>query len=51
MTTWQVEYNATYWVEAETEDDAIEKAIEIHADMPDGSWDAFVERQWPVVNK
>lgn len=46
MASWQVEYNATYWVEAETEDEAIEKAIEIHADMPDGDWNAELERQW-----
>lgn len=48
--TWQVEYNATYWVEAETEDEAIEKAIEAHADTPDGDWNAFVEPQWEVKN-
>lgn len=46
MKTWQVEYDATYWVEAETEEEAIEKAIEIHSDMPDGDWNAFVEPQW-----
>jgi hypothetical protein len=51
LKTWQVEYSATYWVEAETEDEAIELAIESHSDMPDGSWEAFVERQWPVVSK
>ena len=46
MASWQVEYNATYWVEAETEDEAIELAIEQHADLPDGDWNAELERQW-----
>lgn len=41
---YQVEYAATYWVEATDEDDAIEKAIEIHASLPDGDWVAFPER-------
>jgi len=46
MKTWQVEYNATYWVEAETEDEAIELAIESHSDLPNGDWEAFVEPKW-----
>ena len=46
MKTWQVEYEATYWVEAETEEEAIEKAMEQHSEMPDGDWNAFVEPQW-----
>jgi hypothetical protein len=50
MATWQVEYSATYWVEAETEDEAIEKGIEEHADMPDGSWEANLEQVWPDKN-
>lgn len=41
--TWQVEYNATYWVDAETEEEAIDKAMEIHYDLPDGDWNAFIE--------
>jgi hypothetical protein len=41
--SWQVEYNATYWVEAETEDEAIELGIEAHADLPDGSWEAMID--------
>ena len=41
--SWQVEYSAVYWVEAETEDEAIELAIESHADMPDGSWEAMID--------
>lgn len=48
MATWQVEYTATYWVEAASEEEAIEKGIEVHADMPNGDWNAFVERQWPA---
>lgn len=43
MASWQVTYDATYWVEAENEDEAIEKAMEIHADMPDGDWNAELE--------
>jgi hypothetical protein len=43
MKTWQVEYSAVYWVEAETEDEAIELAIESHADLPDGSWEAMID--------
>ena len=43
MKTWQVEYNATYWVEAETEDEAIELAIESHADLPNGDWEAMID--------
>ena len=46
MASWQVTYDATYWVEAETEEEAIEKAIEIHADMPDGDWNAELEQVW-----
>jgi hypothetical protein len=41
--TWQVEYSAAYWVEAETEDEAIELAMEQHADLPDGSWEAMID--------
>jgi hypothetical protein len=43
MKTWQVEYNAAYWVEAETEDEAIELAMEKHADLPDGDWEAMID--------
>jgi hypothetical protein len=43
MKTWQVNYNATYWVKAETEDDAIELGIETHSDMPNGDWEAFID--------
>jgi hypothetical protein len=46
MASWQVEYNATYWVEAETEDEAIELAIESHADLPNGDWEAHLEQVW-----
>jgi hypothetical protein len=44
--TWQVEYSATYWVEATSEDEAIELAIEEHSDMPNGDWSAFIEQKW-----
>ena len=47
--TYQVEYSATYWVEAETEEEAIELAIELHADLPDGDWNAFVEPSYNSV--
>jgi hypothetical protein len=50
MASWQVEYNATYWVEAETEDEAIELAIESHADLPNGDWEANLEKVWPDKN-
>jgi hypothetical protein len=43
MKTYQVEYNATYWVKANSEEEAIEKAIEEHADMPDGDWEAMID--------
>lgn len=46
MKTYQVEYTAVYWVDATSEDEAIEKAIEIHSDMPDGDWNAFIEPDW-----
>lgn len=41
--TYQVEYSATYWVEANSEDEAIELAMEEHYDTPDGSWEAFID--------
>ena len=44
--TWQVEYSATYWVKAKTEDEAIELAIEEHSDLPNGDWSAFIEQKW-----
>jgi len=44
--SWQVEYSATYWVQAESEDEAIELAIEEHSKGPDGSWEAELEA-WP----
>ena len=43
MKTYQVEYNATYWVEADSEERAIELAIEQHEDMPDGDWEAMID--------
>ena len=41
--TWQVDYSASYWVEAETEEEAIELAIAEHEDLPNGDWEAFVD--------
>ena len=41
--SYQVEYSAVYWVDATSEDEAIEKAMEIHADYPDGDWNAFID--------
>lgn len=43
MKTYQVEYSATYWVQAENEEQAIELAIEQHEDLPDGDWNAFID--------
>jgi hypothetical protein len=43
MKTYQVEYQATYWVEAESEEQAIELAIEQHEHLPDGDWEAFID--------
>jgi hypothetical protein len=40
---YQVEYQATYWIQAESEGEAIEKAILVHEDMPDGDWEAFID--------
>jgi hypothetical protein len=40
---YQVEYQATYWVQAESEEQAIELAIEEHNDMPNGDWEAFID--------
>jgi hypothetical protein len=43
MKTWQVEYTAAYWVEAESEDEAIDLAMEKHSELPDGDWNAFID--------
>lgn len=40
---WQVEYSAAYWVEADSEEEAIEKGIEAHENLPDGDWKAFID--------
>jgi hypothetical protein len=42
--SYQVEYSATYWVQAESEDEAIELAMEEHYKAPDGSWEAELEQ-------
>jgi hypothetical protein len=41
--TYQVEYRATYWVRAESEDEAIELGIEKHNEFPDGDYEAFID--------
>lgn len=43
MKVYQVEYQATYWIQANSEEEAIEKAILCHEDMPDGDWEAFID--------
>jgi spore germination protein YaaH len=43
LKTWQVNYTATYWVRATSEDEAIDLAMEQHADLPDGSWEGFID--------
>jgi hypothetical protein len=43
LKTWQVEYSATYWVKATSEDEAIDKAMESHSEFPDGSWEGFID--------
>jgi hypothetical protein len=41
--SWTVVYHCEYDVVAETEDDAIEIALEMHAELPDGVWEAIEE--------
>jgi hypothetical protein len=41
--TYQVEYNAVYWVTANSEEEAIELAIEEHEQMPNGDWEAMID--------
>jgi len=43
LKTWQVNYIATYWVRAESEDEAIDLGMEEHAKFPDGIWEAMVD--------
>ena len=45
MKTYQVEYSATYWVQADSEEQAIELAIEQHEQLPDGDWEAMIDPQ------
>lgn len=49
MASYQVDYVATYYVEANDEDEAIDLAIEIHNEMPDGDWQANKEYIWPKI--
>jgi hypothetical protein len=41
--SYQVEYSATYWVMADSEEEAIELGIFEHEDMPNGDWEAFID--------
>ena len=41
--TYQVTYEATYYVRANDEDEAIELAIEEHSGNPDGAWAGSVD--------
>jgi len=43
LKTWQVEYSATYWVKATSEDEAIELGIEEHSNLPNGDWEAMID--------
>lgn len=43
LKTWQVNYIATYWVKAESEEQAIDTAMEEHAKFPDGIWEAMID--------
>lgn len=43
LKTWQVNYIATYWVRANSEEQAIETGMEEHAKFPDGTWEAQVD--------
>ena len=45
---YEVEYSAWYSFESDeklTEEEAIEQAIEIHEDLPDGSWSLELEEE------
>lgn len=39
MPKYEVTYTATYWVEADNPEEAVERAIEVHEDLPDGYWE------------
>jgi hypothetical protein len=43
MKSYQVTYSATYWVNAESDEQAIELAIEQHEQLPDGDWEAMID--------
>jgi hypothetical protein len=47
--SWQVTYEATYWVQASTEEEAIDLAIDKHYELPDGDWSAELEQFPPLV--
>jgi hypothetical protein len=41
--TYLVEYEASYRVEASSEDEALQKALAIHEKFPDGTWTPLLE--------
>lgn len=43
LKTWQVNYIATYWVKASSEDEAIDLGMEQHSEFPDGIWEAMID--------
>jgi hypothetical protein len=43
LKTWQVSYNATYWVEATSEEEALELGMEKHYEFPDGDFEAMID--------
>jgi uncharacterized protein (UPF0212 family) len=43
MKSYQVTYSATYWVNATSEDEAVELAIQEHEKLPDGDWEAMID--------
>lgn len=43
MKTYLVTYTATYDIPADSEEDAIDKALEAHAIHADGTWEADID--------
>lgn len=50
LKTWQVNYIATYWVRADSEEQAIETGIAEHSKFPDGNWEAMID-YWDSENQ
>jgi hypothetical protein len=51
-TFFAVNYSATYLVEADTKEEAIQMAIREHEEMPDGDWSAEEtnSQEWEATN-